>query len=477
MSFVAIRRLAVSAGIAAVGVAGGPGQGPAQEPPPAEAATGPRATRELTLGEALDIAALGNPAYRRELNQLELGGPQRQQVIGDFLPSVDLSLGTAQGFVRQAVGTDDFGRPVPNPDVRTTYQSSSNQALSFNWTLFDGLRRFQALKEQDAQVRAWSGAAEARLATLTADVERAFFEAQLRREHVIMEEDLLRVRQRVLEATERLFALADKSRADVLGARVEVQLQEKALEDARSEYRKQLLALRRHLGDPSIGEFQLAEAPLTVFDPASLDVEALVGQAVEGNPGVRRDEADVALQRAVARGERGTRWPTVTLSGDVARTEWGLDQSALFDLSPGTQSAGGLRLALSWDLFDNFNRQYNVAAADIAHRNAQETLRDSRLQVEQDVRTGFIALETAFINLETLESAQELAQERLRLAGEEYLLAGRTFEELQDAVSSAAEASRDVVQARFDFVSSRIDLEQGIGARIVTDAAQPNGGR
>lgn len=477
MSSVVFSRLALCAGLGVAAFAAGFSQGHAQDPRSSGLAAHPVAVEELTLREALDIAARGNPSYRRELNQLELAGPQRQQVIGDFLPGVDVSLGTTQGFVRQAVGTDDFGRPVPNPDVRTTYQSSSNQALSFSWTLFDGLRRFQALREQEAQVRAWSGAAEARLATLTADVERAFFEAHLRREHVILEEDLLRVRQRVLEATERLFALADKSRADVLGARVEVQLQEKALEDARSEHRKQLLTLRRHLGDPSIGEFRLAEAPLAVFDPSSLDVEGLVEQAVTGNPGVRSDEAAVALQRAVAKGERGSRWPTVSLSGDVARTEWGLDQSALFDLSPSTQSAGGLRLALSWSLFDNFNRQYSVAAADIAHRNAQETLRDSRLQVEQDVRTGFIALETAFANLQTLESAQELAQERLRLAGEEYLLAGRTFEELQDAVSSAAEASRDVVQARFDFVSARIDLEQAIGARIVTGGAQPDGGR
>ncbi len=88
MSSVPFRKLARVTGLGALLLASVLSEGTAQDTPPTAPADGPAADRELTLTEALEIAARGNPAYRRELNQLELAGPQRQQVIGDFLPGV-----------------------------------------------------------------------------------------------------------------------------------------------------------------------------------------------------------------------------------------------------------------------------------------------------------------------------------------------------------------------------------------------------
>jgi outer membrane protein len=429
----------------------------------------------LTLDQAIDIATGSNPLYRQELNTLELSGSARQRIVGDFLPSVSISAATAQGFERQSVGIDDFGRPIPNPDVRTTYRSSSNQGLSFDWTLFDGLQRFQQLKEQEAQVRAWQGSANTRLAQVVADVERAFFRAQLLRDRVALEEEVLRVSNRVLEATERLFALAAQSRADVLGARVDVQRQDQALESARRDYLKELLALRRHMGDPAIGEFELQDAPLDVFDPATLDLQDLLSRADESSPQILQSEATVALNRASASRERGTRWPTLSFSGGVGRYGWGLDQDALFDVTPTEQTSGSLSLGLSWNIFDGFDRQYAIASADVESRNASESLRETRLATEQEVRGGLIDLEAAFTNLETALSARESAEERLRLQSEEYLLAASTFLELQQVVSQAAAAARDALQARYEFIDARITLEQSIGARITGAGAGSSG--
>ncbi len=429
----------------------------------------------MTLDQAIGIATGSNPLYQQELNTLGLAGSARQRIVGDFLPSVSISAATAQGFERQSVGIDDFGRPIPNPDVRTTYRSSSSQGLTFDWTIFDGLQRFQQLKEQDAQVEAWQGSANTRLAEVVADVERAFFRAQLLRDRVALEEEVLRVSTRVLEATERLFALAAQSRADVLGARVDVQRQDQALESARRDYLQELLELRRLMGDPAIGEFELEDTPLEVFDPATLDLQDLLARADQGSPQILQSEATVALNRASARRERGTRWPTLNVNGSVGRYGWGLDQEALFDVSPTEQTSGSLSLGLSWNIFDGFDRQYAIASADVESRNAAESLRETRLATERNVRGGVINLEAAYTNLETALSARESAEERLRLQSEEYLLAASTFLELQQVVSQAADAARDVLQARYEFIDARITLEQSIGARITGAATGSDG--
>ena len=79
----------------------------------------------LTLDRARALAMESNPGYRRALNDLTLQGPAERQAWARWLPSLTLSGGTSQSFVRQEIGTDDFGNPIPNPDAVTRWNSST----------------------------------------------------------------------------------------------------------------------------------------------------------------------------------------------------------------------------------------------------------------------------------------------------------------------------------------------------------------
>jgi len=420
----------------------------------------------LTPQRAIELARLGNPLYRSALNSLDLAGPQARQAWGAFLPRLDVDAGTTGSFLRQLIGTDDFGNPIENPNATTRYNSGSSQGLSVQVPLFEGGARFHQLGQARAQADALRWTAEAELLRATTAVERDFFEAQRQQELVGIENELLGEAQRDSDATQRLFRLAARTRSDVLGGELAVQQQESAVWAAEAEQAKALLRLRATLGNPEERFTDVAPAALGIFDPAELDVAQLVAEAVQNNATVRSAEASERASEAASKSARARRWPSVALSGGLSRSAFGVDASSLFDLTPDDRSNGYLQLSVSIPLFQQFQTSFQIAQADVDRRNAAETTRQRRLETERDVRAALIDLVQAHQRVESTSRALEIADERLRLVREEYRLAGKSFEDLQAALRSAGQARRDVVDGRYGFVEARIALEEALGARI-----------
>ena len=417
----------------------------------------------LTLSAAVERAADHNPDYRAALAEMRLAGPSGRQAWGAFLPNLSVELGTAGGFSRTELAEDFFGNTIPNPEVETRESYSSRQSLSTSITLFEGGARFSELRAARARAESRGRAAAAELIRVRAEVERAFHGAQRQEELLVTERALLDGRIRDRDATERLFRIASRSRADVLAAELEVQRQERQVALAESERDKSLLTLRRVIGDPALTELALDPAPPSLVDPATLDAEALVMAALDGNPTVRRTAVDLEAERAQLAATRARRWPTLSLNGSLSRGSQRSTTEALFDLSPGDNTNGGVSLSVSIPIFNQFQTSYQIAEAEVALQRADETLRRVRLETEEQIRSRLIDLQGAFQTARINERALEVAEERLRLVREEYRLAVKSIEDLLDAVDAAATARRDLVTSRYDYVTARIALEEALG--------------
>ena len=434
------------------------GAGSVQAQQAETAAAGP----ELTLQEALERAIATSPAYRQALNRMELAGPQARQAWGGFLPNLNVSYGTNQNFRREETAIDFFGNPIENPTTETVLSSQSRQGASMSLDLFQGGRRFHQMGQARADAEVTRRAGERELNGVLAQVQRQFLEAQQQRALLAVEEELLAARERDLVLTTRLFELANKNRADVLGIEVELEQQRSAMRRAEGDYRKALLALQTAVGDPAVRDMEVAgEAPAS-FDPSSLDVEGLVAAAATTSPRVLEAQASTRSSRALLDINRSSRWPTISLNSGIYRNSYAREQDALFDLSP-NDFGGDISLSVSIPIFQRFETSYQIAQASIEHRNAVQTERLTELQVEEEVRGRYVDLETAWYTLQDGTRSQQLADERLRLVREEYRLANATFEDLQGAVRTAAEARRTAVEQRYAFARALVDLYEAAG--------------
>jgi len=417
----------------------------------------------LTLDEALGRARDFNPDYRMAQNELDLSQTGRREALGAFLPNLTLSASTGMSFDRQRVSQDFFGNPIENPVTEWQTSSSASQSLFASITLFEGGRRFYQLSAQGADAEVREATAAGQLRTIRGQVVRVYHQAQAQQARLGVEEGLLEARHLDLEMTQRMYELAGATRVQVLAAELNVQRQEQRIQQTLAGLEQSLLSLRTAIGDPSLEGFELSDVAPVPFDPALLELEGLVERALLSSPVMHQQVAQVDRSVAQARAARGSRWPTLSMSFGLNQRTFAQDREALFDMYPDQARYGSTSFSLSIPVFSRFQTSARIAEAQVGMDNARETLRRTRLQVEEAVRSRFISLQTAYQGYEIALRSQEIAEERLRLARDQFRLGSRTFSEFQRDIDDAANAEREVINQLFGFAEARANLEETVG--------------
>jgi outer membrane protein len=420
----------------------------------------------LSLEEAQRIARQRSPALLRVASQEHTAAAQLRQGYGGLMPSVSASMTFSGSDSHILTGNDEFGQPIIREDPLRSSRSSASQRIGLNMMLFDGGGRFQELRAARAGARVAEARTDAERLRLDAEVARIYYDAlSLGRQAEMEERQVASARER-LEATERLFRVAAANREDVLGAQVDLASRERAQERAAGEAAKARLRLREAMGITIDADFRLTSDFPVGFDPASLNVESLVAEAVARNPAMAAAEAsadEAARRRAVA---RSTRWPTVSAGAGYNRSLGMPGNDALFDFNPPDRTAS-FDLTISVPIFNQYRTAAAIAQADVSSRNAAEELRATRLRTEREVREAVIDLQNAYRGVQLAERAAEMSRERMELALERYRVGALQFTQLQQVIDSAAAAERDELAARLAFAQALAALEQRVGTRLI----------
>ena len=420
----------------------------------------------LSLEDALELARQNNPLLRQAINELELTPAGMRAAWGAFLPSLSLSLGTNVNLNRRLQAEDYFGNPIANPNVEWVTASSSSQSVSAQLDLFEGGARFHQRGAERARGIARERRVEAEMIATGARIATSFHQTLRQSDLLELEMAILEGKRLDLESTTRLFELAVGSRVDVLAAELEIQQQERAIRQAENEHAKAVLALRAEIVAPDMDEFTTRGTLPEPFDPAALDETGLIGRALEQSPLIQQNRAEVDVGRASLSAVRSARLPTISLGTFFFQDAYGQEYAAAFKPFATDSRYASARLSLSIPVFTGFSTERNIAEAQVQLANAEEGVRQTRMEIERDVRSRLIDLRGAWDSYRLAERSSEIAEERLRLAREGYRLTTVTFADLQLAIEGAANERRTAINARYDFVAARIELEQVVGGPL-----------
>lgn len=421
----------------------------------------------LSLQQALATAEEHNPVYRRALTEVGTAQADVRRARGAFLPEVSLGVRLGGSYNRTLTGLNDFGEVVKSPEgVRESNGSNNDQSLTLTgFSLFDGGQRrrdLRAARAGEAVVEARVGGEAVRM---RADVARRYWEAVRTDRTIRLEEALMAAARDRLAVTQALVRVGVRGPLDVLGAEVAVAEQEQALERARGEARTRQLDLRQAMGVITGGWLRLTDEPPAMFDPATLDGEAIVAAALASHPRIQR--VDLAVQQADARfsSARAGRLPRLSMGASMGRRQSYSDYGGLVDLNPLDQSLG-VNFTLTVPIFSQFRTSYQVQSARANRDVATEDARGERLALEREVRGGLIDLDNAYRAAANAERTLGLNRQRLQLAQEQYRVGGLTLNDLTDAVERTARAERDVLRTRFEFATALATLEERAGRPV-----------
>ncbi len=431
--------------------------------------TAPAATQQgpakLTLQDALELAREWNPAYRQAVVQADATGPDVRAAAGAFLPNLNVNLSFSGSRSVTSIGEDDFGGSISVDQSRTIESSYSSQGLSSSITLFDGLRNLYDLKSSKAGAEAAHYGVDFQSVTLDAQVKTAFYQVVYTLRSIEIEQEILRIRNEDLLTTERLFRVAARDQADVLGGQATVASQEQQLASAQGEYRKALLRLAEEIGLDESVEFEIDGAFPEPFDPTLLDADALVGYVLRENPELMQASASAAQADFAASSARGARWPTLNLSGSFNRNASEQGFGGLWNFNPQNRSWSA-SLGVSWPIFNRFSTSNTIAQAAANQDVRNEQLRETRLRLEREIRSALIDVENYHEQLLLAERSAELGLQRVGMTREQYQLGMTSFFELQQVVGQSVNDARAALNARRTYTNAVVELERLVGQSV-----------
>lgn len=482
----------------------------------ATALVGQQAPKQLTLDEAIQLAADYNPTYRSVANDRPAADWQAREAYSAFLPTVS-ALGQA-GWEEGGVQT--IGSLVLGEANSGTNYYKSYYRLSASWTL-DGNTIFGV-----PAARANQKAVDARIGAARFNLES---QVTLQYMAVLRGQDGVDVAQRQVDRAKQNRQIVESrvssgAAAGTDGRQAEIDLgrAEVALIQARRQYRASLALLAEQIG-VALDEDTELSSEFQVFEP-TWSREALMDMALDQHPSLRAFRAQASASSAQAKQIGSQYFPSFTLStalqgfaqqatnrdyvlgsaqgaaasrvascernnaiagaipsypfpdgtpmGDCTRfnytPEMGQAAVAANNVFPFSYNKlpVSVTLSASIPIFTGFSRQRQLSEANNRAEDAKYNLRAEELRIRTAVTQAYDNLRAAYQAVQIEERGQNLADEQLQMQQRRYALGAAGLLELLDAQTTATTADQTYLNALYDFHLNLVQLEAAVGRKL-----------
>ena len=242
-------------------------------------------------------------------------------------------------------------------------------------------------------------------------------------------------------------------RIDVLRSQVEMQVQQQRLVAARNDFGKQKLTLGRIIGLPAEQEFTLTEK-IPVTPTAPLTLEMAIDRALRDRPDYHSAEARVRAAELNKKAAYGEALPSVRFNADYGV----IGRRPTENHSTFTTAA-----ALQIPIFQGGKVKGDVMQAEALLRQRESSRDDLRGQIEFDVRTSFLDLQSAAEQVRVAQSSMKLAEETLEQARDRFRAGVTNTVEVVQAQEVVAVTNENYISSTFAYNVAKLELARSLG--------------
>jgi outer membrane protein len=419
--------------------------GVAAQHQPAPAPAQP-AQLQVSLAEAVRRALDVQPAMVRARGDATNAGWQKRGAFGAFLPTVTLS-STASRQNAPSVG----GIGVEVQPGTYTYSSG----LTASVDLFTGFRRLANYRNADATQDAADAEVVNQRYVVSAATAQFFYTSLANEELVHVAAAQLERAKEELQISVNKFQAGAATRSDTLTATVDLGNARLALLQAQANLATAQANLARQIGVDGV----VRAVPDSQLPPVP-DTTELRTAALRQAPVVMQAAASERATGATLWSSRSQYLPRLTASYNTSSQ--GLSEPWQgFD--GGNRNLNRLSFALSWTLFDGFQRERTAAQSSVDLDVARAQTADTRRQLDANLTQQLAALFTAYTQISITQANVAAATEALRVQQERYRLGASTLLDLLTAQANMTQAEVNQVSARYNYLIARAQVEALVG--------------
>jgi outer membrane protein len=407
----------------------------------------PSAGISLTIEQAEALAIKNNP----QITIGKLRALAAQQYVREqrsaLLPTANLSVTAVDANPGTRVAAGGLNNPILFP--RAAAGASVSQLIT------DFGRTTNLLASSEYSAKAEENNAAATRAQILLAVDQAFYHALETKALVTVAKKTVDSRQLFVQKIAALANAKLKSDLDLSFAKVDEARGRLLLLEAQNNAEAALSTLSAILGYADRQEFQLLEEANAVTPP-SLDVNALIAQALQQRPEIAALQNEVESARRFAGAEHDLWRPTVGALGVVGLAPVRDDHIANW--------YGAVGVNINVPVFNGWLYNARAKTADLQTEVNRQRLMDARNKIARDVRNAWQDSNSAYERLSVTQQFREQASLSLDLAQARYNLGLGSIVEFTQAELQATEAEIADTDARYQYRLTQLVLAYTAGA-------------
>jgi outer membrane protein len=413
----------------------------AAAPVPSVAAV-PDPARVYDLPALLDLALSANPTTRVAWQQARAAAARVGIAESAWLPV--LAVRAAGGIAR----VED--RTTAGPVY--TSGPAATSLLTLQWTLLDFGRRSADDERAWQELLATNFQFNRTHQEVTFAVERTFYAYDASRARVDAEQATLASAIAVAQAAEARMAQGLATQTELLLARQEQARAQFDLQAARRGVADTQAALAEAVGiSPGAVPRTVVLAELPLPSGLSESVDATMDRALSARPDLASRLATLRARDAEVRRARAEFRPRIGMSGSGGGTAGrftpqGVDRT--FSYSEPLYTGF---LEFSWTLFEGFERENAVRAAEARRGEAEAAITQLQLETLRQVWKSYADVQVALLQVDYAKALLDASQDAYASALTSYTSG------LADILDTLA-AQRDLARARMTMIDSRAEL-------------------
>jgi outer membrane protein TolC len=241
---------------------------------------------------------------------------------------------------------------------------------------------------------------------------------------------------------------------DVLRAHVQLEQEQQQLIAQVNQVAKDKLALGRVIGLPLGQQFTVADTePYSSL--AAMTPEQAVRTAFEQRADFQSAKASVRAAENSVSAARGERYPSLGVSADYGAVGTTLDSSH------GTFT---FQAVAKFNIFDGGRISGDIVEARAALKQRQDELADLSGQIDYQVRTALLDMESAADQVAVARNNLDLANQTLTQAQDRFASGVTDTIEVVQAQGSVAVANDDLISALYAHNLSKVELARALGS-------------
>ncbi|HYX09567.1 MAG TPA: TolC family protein [Bacteroidales bacterium] len=431
-----------------------------------------------SLEQCIDYALDHNIQIHQQEIQAKINENDYNQSRINMLPSVNASSNYSLSL----------GRALD----QTTYQftnnqkvQSSNVSLNSSLTLFNGLQKYNTIRQNHFNLLASLQEVEAVKNDVSLNVASAYLQILFSKELVDVSKSQLDIIKQQVDRTGKLVEAGSLAKGSLLEIQAQESSEELSLVNAQNQLDIAYLTLTQLLYLDSVGNFEIEVPSIDIPSEQQIliPVSDIYKQAVETLPQIKsadfqRQSAEMALKAA-----KGARSPRLSLSASygtgysdirdklagyneqtqvVGHTTGGeavtsTYQVPVYESYPISQqfkdnASTVFTLGLSIPIFNGWMANNAISNSKLRAQSAQYYFDDSKNQLYKQVQQAYADARAALKKYNAADKALEAQQESFKYTEQKYTVGLVNSVEYNTAKNQLIKTNSDLLQAKYDYI-------------------------